>query len=644
MRLNISSAVVGFGILMIVGLLAVIGAGGGALYMLRVGGPVYDQVILSKDLVADILPPPLYVVEAYLEANKAREEPQAFARHASKLKALHKDYDDRRAYWQAAALPENIKKQLMVDSDAPAQKFWEEVEKSLIPMLERGNAAASGESLGRISGYYAEHRKAVDQIVTDVNAFSENTEKSAEGSTKLFTAITMTTSILVLMLVGAAVIFMRKLVAQPLRQLSEYMKALNDANHSATVPFQRRADELGDMARAVETFRIAIEDRISLRAKNADQERRQQEAQKLEDAARQKQEEERLFVIEALATSMKQLSAGDLVARINQKFPEAFERLRGDFNAAADAMQNALRQVGENGSAIATGAAEIRFAADDLSRRTEQQAASLEETAAALAEITSNVNDSAKRAKEAGDIVGKAKTNAEMSGEIVHRAVAAMGLIKSSSDQISNIIGVIDEIAFQTNLLALNAGVEAARAGEAGRGFSVVASEVRALAQRAAEAAKEIKSLITQSGVQVESGVNLVGGTGEVLTEIVAEMQTIFDSVASIVASSQQQAVSLHEVNAAIDSIDQNTQKNAAMVEETTAASHSLGGQVESLTNLLGRFRLGEGRHAASMTRRTADSDVRLAQSASDAPRRRPQTSGALALAQAEPQADWTEF
>nr|QQZ50576.1 hypothetical protein JKL49_03300 [Phenylobacterium glaciei] len=232
-------------------------------------------------------------------------------------------------------------------------------------------------------------------------------------------------------------------------------------------------------------------------------------------------------VVSTLADGLSRLSQGDLTHSINQAFPEEYEALRSDFNAAVDKLREAMQVIVATSSQIGSSSEEIAGASDDLSRRTEQQAASLEETAAALDEITATVKKSAEGASHARAVVQTAKTGAADGGDIVRQAVLAMGEIEKSSTQISQIIGVIDEIAFQTNLLALNAGVEAARAGEAGKGFAVVASEVRALAQRSAEAAKEIKALISASSTQVGSGVQLVGKTGQALEMLVAQVDEI---------------------------------------------------------------------------------------------------------------------
>ncbi len=258
------------------------------------------------------------------------------------------------------------------------------------------------------------------------------------------------------------------------------------------------------------------------------------------------------------------------------------------------ALDEAVAVIRGNAGSMQSGANEISSAAEDLSRRTERQAAGLEQTAAALDEITATVRKAAENAQAADVVVGQTRSQAETGGAVVQRAITAMGEIEKSSDQIGQIIGVIDEIAFQTNLLALNAGVEAARAGEAGRGFAVVASEVRALAQRSADSAREIKTLISTSSTQVKSGVVLVRESGEALSAIAVRINDITHLMGEIRASTQEQALALAEVNTAVNEMDQVTQQNAAMVEESTAASLSLSREASDLTQLVGRFQVSE--------------------------------------------------
>lgn len=348
------------------------------------------------------------------------------------------------------------------------------------------------------------------------------------------------------------------------------------------------------MAEAVQTFKdmaIAkekkkIEEAEAVKAwQKEDEERAAREA----DEARQDQ-----IAINGIADGLQRLADGDLVYRIETAFAPKTEKLRTDFNSAVEKLQRTMLSIHVNTQGIHSGSGEISSAADDLSRRTEQQAASLEETAATLDQITATVKNTAQGAIHAQDLVSSAKSDADQSGEIVRQAITAMGGIEKSSQQIGQIIGVIDEIAFQTNLLALNAGVEAARAGDAGRGFAVVASEVRALAQRSAEAAKEIKSLISASTTEVSQGVDLVGETGKALGRIVAQVAQINSVVATIAASAQEQATALHQVNTAVNQMDQVTQQNAAMVEQTTAAAHSLSQESDELARLLASFQVGQ--------------------------------------------------
>jgi len=350
-------------------------------------------------------------------------------------------------------------------------------------------------------------------------------------------------------------------------------------------------------------------------------------------------------VVAGLRRGLSAMAAGDLSYRIAEAFPGDYASLRDDFNQAMTALDEALGVIRGNAGTIQLGANEISSAAEDLSSRTERQAAALEETAAALDQITATVQKTAENARATDTVVGATRTQAETGGEVVQRAIAAMVEIERSSDQIGEILGVIDEIAFQTNLLALNAGVEAARAGDAGRGFAVVASEVRALAQRSADSARQIKALISTSGAQVKNGVGLVRQTGEALTGIAEGVHTVTTLMTEIRASTQEQAVGLAEVNSAVNAMDQVTQQNAAMVEESTAASVSLSRDASEMAQLVGRFQVSVETAipdaAAPSPRRTASDSGRMTvRASSPAAKPRLATVGGAAAAISE----WEEF
>ncbi|MCQ0989324.1 methyl-accepting chemotaxis protein [Jiella marina] len=347
---------------------------------------------------------------------------------------------------------------------------------------------------------------------------------------------------------------------------------------------------------------------------------------------------DRVKAVATVGEALSDLAEGRLDQRIDNPLPPELDQLRIDFNKAVERVEAAMRQVKNSTTTIGEGMNEITTAANDLSHRTEQQAASIEETVAALQEVTRGINDTATDAMKANDSATTALRDAENGGAVVSKAVAAMNQIEASSQQISQIIGVIDEIAFQTNLLALNAGVEAARAGEAGKGFAVVAQEVRALAQRSAEAAKEIKGLIMTSSEQVESGVELARASGKSLEEIVARVEEVSRFVGEIARNANQQASTLREVSSAADQMDKVTQQNAAMVEETTAAAKNLSIETNDLSQLMRRFQTrSSGPAAAGAPRQSAPTSR-------NAGGRRPMSHGNTAL-KAEPAGEaWAEF
>jgi methyl-accepting chemotaxis protein len=487
------------------------------------------------------------------------------------------------AYRTSKKKPEEDERVIRAAVDLPAANAA--VEK-LEGLLRSGDQAA----LARFVD--TELYPAIDPISTHISGLLdlqvEVAREEAAAGRRTFVTLLIVMGVIALFAVGilafATLVILRQ-VSAPLQAMTRAMRRLADGDHSIVVPALGQRDELGEMADAVVVFREAAIAKISADADLVEAKARVDRDQRL--ASETAIAEQQALVVESFGVALERLAQGDLTYRVSDGLPVEYEKLQSDFNTAMTALKDTMSVVLSNVSAIRSGSGELALASDALSRRTEQQAASLEETAAALDEITATVNRTASGARQASETVRAAKGDAETSGVVVRDAVNAMGAIEKSAQEISQIIGVIDEISFQTNLLALNAGVEAARAGDAGRGFAVVAAEVRALAQRSAEAAREIKTLISASTSQVNAGVALVGQTGEALQRIVSRVAEIDGLVSEIAASAQEQATGLVQVNTAINQMDQVTQQNAAMVEESTAASQSLFDSLAQAINAL---------------------------------------------------------
>jgi len=473
-----------------------------------------------------------------------------------------------------------------------------------------------------------------------LRAQSENEKLAKETQATIVTTFVLMLGGLSLAVAGGLVAVKSGIVT-PMTALSATMERLAMGELSAMVAGTQRRDEIGAMCRAVQVFKDAGIAKVALESQ-ADRDRRltEQERQKNEEL-RAKTAADQALVVSGIGSGLEKLSSGDLTFRLSIAFSEHYEKLRTDFNVATAQLQEAMKAVVSRAEGLRSGVAEITQASDHLARRTEQQAANLEQAAAALDEITTTVKQTAEGALHAAKVVAQTKAQAETSSTVVRDAVAAMSAIEKSSSDIGKILSVIDEIAFQTNLLALNAGVEAARAGDAGRGFAVVASEVRALAQRSAEAAKEIKSLISTSATHVDAGVGLVDATGKALDAIASQVGDISAVVANIAASAQEQANGLRQVNAAINQMDQMTQQNAAMVEQSTAASHALSQEAGELTRLIAQFKVGDparGQTAVGPRRQTPTP------AAAPPPRAKVAASAGRHVAAATADNGWSEF
>ena len=561
---------------------------------------------------------------AQIDAGKIPERGKALL---TEVDAIAREVNEAREGASPAQRPayEKLSKQL---------KETREALDVIVAMMGADFASAAGFA-APFEDQYATMNSQVQSIVAATQAETDRKTETAQSNSKLSQTVTVVASLATLLIAGAIAAVLVLNLRRAVQKIAGATERLSRGDNSVDVDALERGDELGAIVNSLKVFRDNQLNLEQLRKEQEDERAAADIARREGAATADAYAREQAHVVSALAGGLERLAAGDLTARLETTFPGEYEKLRGDFNRAVVKLEQALSAISNSTSAIRSGGAEIAQGADNLSQRTERQAATLEQTAAALDEITATVQRSSEGANQSREAVGAAKTEAERSGDVVSRAVSSMNEIERSAREISQIISVVDEIAFQTNLLALNAGVEAARAGDAGRGFAVVASEVRALAQRSAESAKQIKSLISTSSAQVSEGVALVGQTGEALHRIVAHVNDISTLVGEIAASAKEEAIGIAEVNTAVNQMDQVTQQNAAMVEETTAASRMLADQTEELFGLVSRFKVSQG---AAMASYDAPPDK------APAPRPRapmPRTSGANALAQAE---DWAEF
>ncbi|MDY6964061.1 MAG: methyl-accepting chemotaxis protein, partial [Pseudomonadota bacterium] len=513
-------------------------------------------------------------------------------------------------------LDENLKQGLAEIVEVDGETYWAIVNEQLIPAARRGDAGATAAAHARLDDIFARHEQRVLALVADEETRKASLAEEA-GSTVVWTSIMLLVAGgLVIGSLAYGFVMLRRRVVSPLSEVAGIMQRMAEGDLEAGRRTDHGSDEIGAMTRAIEVFREASR------------------AQR-DSAAQQEQ------VVRALGRGLDRLAEGDFTYRISEPMAPEYEALRNGFNQSIERLAAMMQQVNASANSVRTGSDEIRAASDDLANRNERQAASLEETAAAMNQVTSLVKQSARSATEAQASITETHHKASEGGEVVRRAVSAMAAIEKSSQEITQIIDVIDGIAFQTNLLALNAGVEAARAGDAGKGFAVVANEVRALAQRSADAASDIKGLITNSSQQVSQGVSLVDETGGLLESIVERIGAINTQIQAIAEAAVTQAANLEQVNASVGDMDRMTQQNAAMVEQSTAAARSLADEAAELGRLVSQFRI-DGAAAP-----------RLAHSSDSAPaaKRRtarrpapPRVSGNLALSHEPDNEDWSEF
>ena len=483
---------------------------------LKVNGPLYQRIVQSKDLIADVLPPPEYIIESYLVSlqlvaatDKAKQDA-----HIERLKVLKKEYDERHTYWGKADLAPALATLLLKESHEPALVFFRLGFDELVPAVQSNNRDAVTSVMGKMGSAYETHRAAIDKVVAMANQAAKTDETDAAS------LITSSTTLLLGILAASIAICL----GVSLLIIRSILNPLNEA------------------VRVVKTF-----------------------------------------------------AAGNLRVQIDARGYDEFAQLLSALQEMQTSLVKLVSTVRSGAEGVAIASAEIAQGNQDLSGRTESQASALEQTAASMEELGSTVRLNADNARQANQLSLNASTVAIRGGDVVAQVVDTMKGINDSSRKISDIISVIDGIAFQTNILALNAAVEAARAGEQGRGFAVVASEVRSLAGRSATAAKQIKDLIGVSVTNVNEGCRLVQQAGGTMDEIVVGVRRVADLMREVTAASQDQTSGIEQVNQAVGQMDQVTQQNAALVEEATAAAQSLAHQAKSLLQTVNVFHFGAG-------------------------------------------------
>jgi methyl-accepting chemotaxis protein len=420
---------------------------------------------------------------------------------------------------------------------------------------------------------------------------------------------------IVIVVLGVVTVLIARRMTSALKGMTTAMSELAAGNFDVVLPGLGRKDEIGEVAAAVERFKAKAVERARQEAESVAERQRlasveaahrleeEQELQAKLVSERAKSAEEQAQVVRALAAALRSLSAGDLTFRLNEDISEAYRQIKDDFNAAIAGLQDTIDSIASSTREVANAAAEISTSTTDLAQRTEVQASSLEETSASMQEISATVKTNAENAHQANESARRARDVADRGGHVVTKVVEAMTQIAGSSRQIADIIGVIDEIARQTNLLALNAAVEAARAGDAGRGFAVVASEVRNLAQRSAQAAKDIKDLITNSNNQVQGGVELADQAGTALADIVESINGVAGVVADIASASAEQATGLEQVHRALTQMDEVTQQNSALVEQNAATAKTLEEQAGDMNKRVGLFKIASDKSVVRLNR-----------------------------------------
>jgi len=553
LRLTISRAILIFGLITAAGLGAVIATSVYGLAQLRIGGPLYNQIKLGNDFIADILPPPEYVIEAYLEATLVLHDPAELAVHRDRIAQLEKEYDERREFWVKSDLDPTLKTKLAEKSDSEVRRFWSAIHDGLLPALVKGDSAAAAKAYAEITARYAAHRVIIDDIVKQTNDQNAATEVAAADRVSTLTLLLWGVSGMVFLLIGAGIFGVAFGVIRPMAEMTNVMKGLAGGDLDVSVPALSRGDEVGAMARAVQVFR---ENALRVRSMESEQ------------------------------TGMKLKAEGDRKAAMQAMadgFDSAIGKIIQTVSTASSELESSAGRLTKTAEVTQTLSATVAAASEQSSASAQSAAAAAEEMAASVLEIGRQVQDSHKISQQAVSQVER--TNARIAD------------LTQSAGRIGEVVRMIGAVAEQTNLLALNATIEAARAGEAGRGFAVVASEVKALAAQTAKATEEISDQIGQMQSATSQSVSAIEEIGGTISRIAEISQAIAAAVEEQGAATQEISRNVHQaaqgaiqVASSISDVNRGATDTGAASTHVHGLSQSLLGQSNHLKGEVGKF------------------------------------------------------